>query len=452
MLLVVDDEDETLLTRSMLARASDVRYTMDWAATYGEGLAGILRGDHRAYLVDHRLGTESGTELVRAARAAGSRAPLIMLTGERDRVRDLAALEAGATDFLIKGKTDTDLLDRTLRYAITQAETLQRLDRAYGQLAGLEEIGRLLLDEGPTDLAMASVAGLLADRFLIRYVAIYLRREATLNLVASRGYANPRQHIDPSDAAVERLRRAAQPLLVPSITMTAGDRQRDPGVSVELVVPLLANGALVGLLSAGSSATAPIDMADHAALRLVADRLTGSLESSIARAHGEQELSASRRERSMREATLATDSVHDPDTGLYTQAFLEAFVERPTALGDQVGSTDGLAVVIAGPADERAPAARSADAVRALAVRAASAYPGQLVARSGPSDIAILVVGGGSADVVRVAQGICTDALAGPEPLVAACVRVPDDSRPVIPSAHALLAMARRVGPGTVLS
>jgi DNA-binding response OmpR family regulator len=140
VLLIDDDDDEATLTRSLLARIQDIQYKVDWVSTFREGLAAIAREEHDAYLIDQNLGGLTGVELVQAARKAGSLAALIMLTGQRDRVTDMAAMEAGATDFLLKGQTDAALLDRTLRYAITQASIVSGLDRSRNQLAGLVRI------------------------------------------------------------------------------------------------------------------------------------------------------------------------------------------------------------------------------------------------------------------------------------------------------------------------
>ena len=48
ILLIDDDDDEASLTRSLLGRVEDIRYELDWVATYGEGLAAIAKGGHDA--------------------------------------------------------------------------------------------------------------------------------------------------------------------------------------------------------------------------------------------------------------------------------------------------------------------------------------------------------------------------------------------------------------------
>ena len=131
----------------------------------------IGRDEHDAYLIDHELGGRTGIELVREARETGSLAALIMLTGQRDRTTDLAAMNAGATDFLLKGRTDAALLDRTLRYAITQTAVTSALDHSRNQMAGLEELGQLLMDNGPTPEAMSQIVDLIVNRFALPRVA-----------------------------------------------------------------------------------------------------------------------------------------------------------------------------------------------------------------------------------------------------------------------------------------
>jgi DNA-binding response OmpR family regulator len=137
VLLVDDDDDEAALTQLLLSGVEDVQYALDRVATYEEGLEAIARDRHDAYLVDHQLGGRTGVELVCEARGAGSLAALVMLTGHRDRATDLAAMDAGATDFLLKGLTDGALLDRTLRYAIAQAALVSALDQSRDLMAGL---------------------------------------------------------------------------------------------------------------------------------------------------------------------------------------------------------------------------------------------------------------------------------------------------------------------------
>jgi len=129
VLMIDDDEDDFVVTRDMLAEASEAtRFKLDWVSTYEEGLEVIQRCEHDVYLVDYRLGGRSGLELLQEAIEGGCKAPLIIATGQGDHDIDLQAMEAGATDYLVKGQVDSALLERSIRYAIERRRIDQLRD------------------------------------------------------------------------------------------------------------------------------------------------------------------------------------------------------------------------------------------------------------------------------------------------------------------------------------
>ena len=140
ILLIDDDEDMLVITRNLLARIGRDKYAIDRAATYDEGLAAVRRDEYDAYLIDYRLGARNGLELLREAMAAGSRRPMIMLTGEADDGVDFAAMKAGAADYLVKGRIEAVALERSIRYSLERQRLLNDLS------ARAEEL-RLARDE-----------------------------------------------------------------------------------------------------------------------------------------------------------------------------------------------------------------------------------------------------------------------------------------------------------------
>lgn len=135
ILLVDDDSDDYLLTRATLERIRGVRYSVAWAQTYEEALSALLTGPYDACLLDHRLGAKTGLMLLQEAQDAGCETPVIMLTGVGDPEVDLAAMAAGAADFLVKGRFDADLLEHTIRYAINHKRSELLLKRNAQALA-----------------------------------------------------------------------------------------------------------------------------------------------------------------------------------------------------------------------------------------------------------------------------------------------------------------------------
>ncbi|MDX6305482.1 MAG: two-component system, cell cycle sensor histidine kinase and response regulator CckA, partial [Blastocatellia bacterium] len=117
VLLIEDDEDDYILTRELLSEVKGGNYALDWAASYEEGLKVAGRLEHHVCLVDYRLGERNGLELIREARAARLTTPMILLTGQGNHDVDMEAIEAGATDYLIKDETPASRLERTIRYA-----------------------------------------------------------------------------------------------------------------------------------------------------------------------------------------------------------------------------------------------------------------------------------------------------------------------------------------------
>ena len=120
VLLVDDDEEDYILTRDVVAEIPGHRYTLAWESDFEAGIDSICRGDYDVYLVDYRLGTRTGLDLLDAIKERGCLGPVILLTGQSHPEIDRAAEEAGAADYLEKGRLDPVLLERTIRYAIRQ--------------------------------------------------------------------------------------------------------------------------------------------------------------------------------------------------------------------------------------------------------------------------------------------------------------------------------------------
>lgn len=119
VMLVEDDEDDYVIIRDFLAEIEDMH--LEWVATYDAALAAIARGEHDVCLLDYRLGGRSGLDLLRSANGQGHKTPMILLTGQGDRDLDLEAMQAGAAGYLVKGEINAPILERSIRYAFTQA-------------------------------------------------------------------------------------------------------------------------------------------------------------------------------------------------------------------------------------------------------------------------------------------------------------------------------------------
>ncbi len=181
--LFIDDHEEIYrVLRELLHEFGGGRYRMEWSGSYEEGLAAIRRQEHDLYLLDYMLGDRNGLELLREAVAGGCQAPIIFITGMGSPEIDLAAMKAGAADYLVKGQINGYNLERSIRYALERKQAQDALRR---ERAELERRVR----ERTTDLRQA-------NRALRREVAERTRAEEAV-----------REQADALRASEERYRR-----------------------------------------------------------------------------------------------------------------------------------------------------------------------------------------------------------------------------------------------------
>src|ERR1035437_3679451 len=152
ILLIDDDRMQFRLLQAHFKNFQGEHYVLEWAATYEEGLEKLLHGTHVACLLDYQLGVRKGLELIREAVAQGCRTPIVFLTAESAERVDVAAMNAGALDYLVKGEITPRMIERSLRYALKLGETLEALRRmaTRDQLTGLlnrREFERILTEE-----------------------------------------------------------------------------------------------------------------------------------------------------------------------------------------------------------------------------------------------------------------------------------------------------------------
>ncbi len=152
ILLIDDDRMQHRLTQKQFKNFHAEPFELEVASTYEEGLAQLLGGTYAACLLDFRLGDRDGLELIREAVASGCQTPIVFLTAETAERVDIAAMNAGALDYLVKGEITPRLLERSLRYALKLGDTLEelRLLATHDQLTGLlnrRVFDRILADE-----------------------------------------------------------------------------------------------------------------------------------------------------------------------------------------------------------------------------------------------------------------------------------------------------------------
>ncbi|MBI5538271.1 MAG: response regulator [Deltaproteobacteria bacterium] len=115
LLLVEDNPGDARLIREMLRDVPG--FTLRWVQDLKSAMSVMREGAVDALLLDLGLPDSVGIPSVKVVHESFPRVPIVILTGQDSQTISLHAVKAGAQDYLVKGKVDTDRLVRSIRYA-----------------------------------------------------------------------------------------------------------------------------------------------------------------------------------------------------------------------------------------------------------------------------------------------------------------------------------------------
>ncbi len=245
VLLVDDDEDELVITRDLL-RETGRPAEVAWAPDPARALALAGAGNLDVALVDYRLGPHNGLDLIRDLRARGIRLPAILLTGQGDHAVDVKAMEAGASDYLVKGRVDASLLERSIRYAMERHRVEEALRESHRRL---EEAFRQLRDSQAQLVQSAKLASI---GQLAAGVAHEINNPLTVILGFSQGTLRRLPPGDPMAASMASIEREAIRVRDLVRNLLAFSRQKDAPETVFQTGTVLADA--LALLEAEATA------------------------------------------------------------------------------------------------------------------------------------------------------------------------------------------------------
>jgi DNA-binding NarL/FixJ family response regulator len=146
VLIIDDDTVDRMRTRRLMRESPALRnLNAAEAIDIASGLAALRAGEFGCVLLDYSLPDGNGIALLRELAAlAKAPPPVIMQTVCEDEQTGMQAIEAGAQDYLIKGRFDSKDLARSIRYARERHKLLSQKTALVRELqAALEKVKTL---------------------------------------------------------------------------------------------------------------------------------------------------------------------------------------------------------------------------------------------------------------------------------------------------------------------
>jgi len=160
VVLIEDNPSAAMMVESMLAENGNRDFNCTWCSTLASGLEAIVSTGTVAVLLDLGLAGSDGMKALDAVVRNCPHAAVVVLTGFDDSAAGELAVRGGAQDYLVKGKVDTALLSRALRYAVERkflqdevAAMEDELEEGKARLADIIDIafeGLVIIDEPRT--------------------------------------------------------------------------------------------------------------------------------------------------------------------------------------------------------------------------------------------------------------------------------------------------------------
>lgn len=143
VLLIEDSVFATQHTKKMLveARSSEFSVELKCADRVSVGLEHLAEGGTDVILLDLTLPDSDGLETFARVHDHAPQVPIVVMSGLEDERLAVEAVQQGAQDYLVKGRVDSNLLKRSILYAVGRKQVELKVERLNRELErGLADI------------------------------------------------------------------------------------------------------------------------------------------------------------------------------------------------------------------------------------------------------------------------------------------------------------------------
>lgn len=127
ILLIEDNEGDARFIQEMLSEINDFQFKFECAEKLSTGLVSLRKRKNEIVLLDLSLPDSQGFETFQEVHKSAPEIAVIVLTGLDDVTLGIKAVQAGAQDYLVKGKVDGSHLVRSIFYALERNRRMKEL-------------------------------------------------------------------------------------------------------------------------------------------------------------------------------------------------------------------------------------------------------------------------------------------------------------------------------------
>ncbi len=161
VLLVEDNSTDALIVQDELAHPTYAQFSVVHLEQLNEALSRLKTERFDVVLLDLNLPDSNGFETFVRFHDAAPEVPIVIISGRVDGQIAVQAVQAGAQDYLVKGRLGEEVLQRSIRYAIERQRSERAVvesDQRYQLLIEQSPDGYLVYCDG--DIVFANAAAL----------------------------------------------------------------------------------------------------------------------------------------------------------------------------------------------------------------------------------------------------------------------------------------------------
>lgn len=127
ILLIEDNPGDVRLLQELLKEVTSVQFQLEQADRLSQGVQRLSQQQFDVILLDLTLPDSQALDSFVRLHDHAPEMPIVVITGLNDETLAVQAVQQGAQDYLVKGQLSSDLLARSIRYAIERKRTEQKM-------------------------------------------------------------------------------------------------------------------------------------------------------------------------------------------------------------------------------------------------------------------------------------------------------------------------------------